>query len=424
MTPSKLIITAFALLAAFSVSAQILTIEACQQKAAEHYPAIARFDVIEKTKNFNLANANTAYLPQLSLGAQATWQSDVTKIDLKLPENFPPLDIPVPDKDQYKVTAEVNQVIWDGGKIAAQKKSIVANAEVEKQKLETEAYALRERVNNLYFGILLLNEQLDQQSILEKELQRNYDKVQSYITNGVANEADLSAVKVEQLKAGQQRIQMESAREAYIKMLSVLTGEKIESGTTFAKPPVPETTASPVINRPELRMFDAQQTLLESQKGQLKAKIMPMLGAFAQGGYGKPALNMFDNKFAPFFIGGVRLSWNFGNLYTYSNEKKNIDLQQTALNSQRETFLYNLNTHIPQQQIEIEKYRKTMKDDDEIIRLRKLIREAAEAKVENGTMTVSDMLQEVTAEEAAKQAKTLHQIQYLMSVYNLKYTTN
>ena len=361
MTPSKLIITAFALLAAFSVSAQILTIEACQQKAAEHYPAIARFDVIEKTKNFNLANANTAYLPQLSLGAQATWQSDVTKIDLKLPENFPPLDIPVPDKDQYKVTAEVNQVIWDGGKIAAQKKSIVANAEVEKQKLETEAYALRERVNNLYFGILLLNEQLDQQSILEKELQRNYDKVQSYITNGVANEADLSAVKVEQLKAGQQRIQMESAREAYIKMLSVLTGEKIESGTTFAKPPVPETTASPVINRPELRMFDAQQTLLESQKGQLKAKIMPMLGAFAQGGYGKPALNMFDNKFAPFFIGGVRLSWNFGNLYTYSNEKKNIDLQQTALNSQRETFLYNLNTQIPQQQIEIEKYRKTMK---------------------------------------------------------------
>lgn len=151
---------------------------------------------------------------------------------------------------------------------------------------------------------------------------------------------------------------------------------------------------------------------------------MPQIAAFAQGGYGKPGLNMFYNKFNPYLIGGVKLSWNFGNLYTLSNDRKKINLQQATLESNRETFLHNINMIIPQQQIEIDKYRKTMTDDDEIIQLRKIIRESAEAKVENGTMNVSDMMREVTAEEAAKQAKLLHEIQYLMAIYKLKYTTN
>ncbi|HCB88788.1 MAG TPA: transporter, partial [Porphyromonadaceae bacterium] len=204
----------------FTVNAQSLTIEDCQGMARENYPAIARFNVIENIRSFNLENANRAYYPQLSLNAKATWQSDVTKIDLELPSNFPPLEVPVPDKDQYQVYGQLNQLIWDGGKVSAQKEMIVANAEVEKQKLETEIYSLQERVNQVFFGILLLNEQLTQQGILEKELQQNLEKVQSYVLNGVANDADLSAVKVEQLKTNQQRIQMESALDSYIKILS------------------------------------------------------------------------------------------------------------------------------------------------------------------------------------------------------------
>lgn len=408
----------------FLANAQTLTIDECQQKASTHYPAIARYDIIEQSKQFNIENANKAYLPQISIGAHATWQSDVTKLELTLPEGFPPLDIPTPDKDQYKVAAEVNQLIWDGGKIAATKKSIEANAELERQQLTSEVYTVRKRVNDLYFGILLLQEQLAQQEILESELQRNYEKVESYIKNGVANDADLSTVKVEQLKAGQQRIQLESARDAYINMLSVLIGEQISDNTIFEKPTPDYIAPTTEINRPELKMFLAQEKLIESQQTLLKAKNMPIIGAFAQGGYGKPALNMFENKFNPFFIGGVKLSWNIGNLYTLSNEKKNIELQKQLVNSQRETFLFNLNTQIPQQQIEIEKFTKTMKDDDEIISLRQLIREAAEVKVENGTMTISDLLQEINAEKAAKQAKALHEIQYLMAIYNLKYTVN
>lgn len=405
-----------------SINAQQLTLDECHTKAKQHYPAIAQYNIIEQSKDFDIKNANMAYLPQISLGAQATWQSDITKIDINIPVPID-IDIPVPDKDQYKVTAEVNQLIWDGGVIGAQKKMATADAELQKHKLETELYTLKERVNNLYFGILLLDERLQLHYLLEKELERNYDRVKSYVANGVANEADLSAVKVEQLKSKQDRVEMESSRKAYIKMLSIFIGEELGDKTKLTKP-LANDVNSLVIQRPELQMFDAQQDLINSQKDVLTSKNLPKIGAFAQGGYGKPGLNMFDNKFKTYLVGGVRLSWNFGNLYTYSNDKRKIDLQQAMLETNRETFIHNVSIVIPQQQIEIEKYREQMKDDNEIISLRKLIREAAEAKVENGTMTVSDMLKEMTAEEAAKQAKVLHEIQYLMSIYKLKYTTN
>ncbi len=402
------------------VSAQIITIDEVQEKAEANYPAIARYDIIEKTKEFNIANANKAYLPQGTLSAQGTWQSDVTSIDL----NMPNVVIPTIDQDQYRIVAELNQIIWDGGRISAQKKSVEANAELEKKQLRSEIYTLRERVNNLYFGILLMKEQLNQLGILENELQRNHDNVQVYVQNGLANETDLNTVKVEQLKVGQQRINLESNLEAYIQMLSVLTGEELNSDNVFIKPDPGSSLILPVINRPELKVFEAQKNAIESQKSLLNTRMMPTIGAFAQGGYGKPGLNMFDNEFTPYFLGGVRVSWNFGNLYTLKNDRKKIDLQKSAVNSQRETFLHNLNIVIPQQQLEIEKYKKTMQDDDEIIRLQTQIRQTAEVKVENGTMTVSDLMKEINAEESAKQAKLLHEIQFLMSVYSLKYTTN
>ncbi|WP_352405785.1 TolC family protein [Petrimonas sp.] len=406
------------------VSSQVITLDEIQKKAESNYPAVAQYGIIEKTKDFSISNANRAFLPQGTLSAQATWQSDVTHIDIDLPEGMPPLEIPVPDQDQYRVVAELNQLIWDGGNVSAQKKSLKANAELEKKQLETEIYALRERVNNLYFGILLMKGNLQQQEILESELQRNYKNVQTYVQNGVANEADLSAVKVEQLKAGQQRIQLESTLDAYVRMLSVLAGESLDKDMTFTKPDPDAELMSPSINRPELKMFDAQEVAIESQRSLLKARNMPKLGAFAQGGYGKPGLNMFDTDFSPYFSGGIRLTWNFSNLYTLNNDKKKIDLQRQKVNIQRETFLYNLNTQIPQQEMEIEKYRKTMTDDNEIIRHQTLIREAAEVKVENGTLTVSDLMKEINTEEAVKQAKRLHEIQYLMSIYSLKHTIN
>lgn len=404
--------------------AQSLTLEECQEKAKQHYPAIAQYDIVQQMKQYNIQNANRAYLPQLSLSGQASWQSEVTKVALSLPEGMPPIDVPTPDKDQYRVVAELNQLIWDGGQIAAQKKQIEAQAEVEQHQLNSEVYALRERVNQIYLGIVLMQEQLKQQAILEKELARNYTNVQTYKANGIANDADLSAIKVEQLKAKQNRTQIETSIDGYKQMLALLIGEPITPETQLVMPSAIELPQHLHINRPELQMFEAQSKLIKSQESALMAKNMPTIGAFAQGGYGKPGLNMFKNEFDPFFIGGIRFAWNFGNLYTYGNQKKQLKLQQQMVDSKRELFLYNLNIALPQQQSQLAKLKTIMQDDDEIIALRKLIREAAEVKVENGTMTVSDLIKEINAEEAAKQNKMLHQIEYLMELYNLKYTTN
>ncbi len=414
------------------VKGQAITIDRCQELARENYPAMARYGIIEKTKEYTIANANRAYLPQGSFNAQASWQSDVTKINLDLPEGMPPIEVPVPDKDQYRVVAELNQLIWDGGQIAARKKELKAGAQLELQQLETEVYGLRERVNNVFFGILLMKANLHQQGTLESELQRNLDKVTAYLENGLANEADVSTVKVEQLKAKQQRVQLESALEAYVHVLSVLTGEPMDTGMTFVKPePGTEATLQTLLqatslptNRPEWALFQAQENAIDSKRSLLNARSRPVIGAFAQGGYGKPGLNMFENEFAPYFVGGIRLTWNFSSLYTRKNDLRMINLQKEAVNAQRETFLYQLDMDIPRQRVEMERYRKTMEEDDEIIQHHRIMREAAEAKVENGTLTMSDLMKELLAEEAATQAKTLHEIQYLMSLYALKNTIN
>ncbi len=420
MKSRRLLFLGVLLLLAIGARAQVVTLDECQAMASDNYPAIARFSIIEQSKNFTLTNANRAYLPQLSLEGKATYQSDV----ITIPLDIPGLEIPVPDKDQYQIVAQANQIIWDGGKIAANKEMIKASAEAEKKQLETEIYTLRERVNGLYFGILLMQEQLKLQDVLEDELQRNYQRVTSYIDNGIANEADLSSVKIEQLKAKQQRIEMESAQMAYLQMLSILTGTELDNNTEFVKPPIKTNSSLVTINRPELELFTAQEATIDAQTLNLKSGVMPVIGAFAQGGYGKPGLNMLQNEFDAFFLGGVKLSWNIGNFYTLKNSIRSNELKKLSIDTQRDTFIHNLNMQISQQQNEIDKYRKTMEDDEEIIRLQQQIKDAAEAKVENGTMTVSDMLKELTALEMAKQAKLLHEIQHLNSIYKLKNTTN
>lgn len=404
------------------VSSQSVTLEECQQMAKENYPTIVQFNIIEQTKSFDIKNANTSYFPQLSIGGQATWQSEVTKVDIDI--DIPGVELPIPNKDQYKVIAEMSQLIWDGGLLSANKHAILANAEVQKRQLHSDLYTLQERINNIFFGALLLEERMVLHQVLESELQRNYKKIESYVANGIANEADLSVVKVELLKSKQDRVEIESSLKAYRKMLSIFIGKEISEDTYLVKPGIIDILNNRTVNRPELDLFESQKQLLDAQKKILVAKNMPQVGAFVQGGYGSPALNMFDNKFRPFVVGGVKFSWNFGNLYTMSNDKKKINLLQATVDSNRDTFTRNISMNISQQQMEVDKYREIMRDDDEIIRLRKVVRESAEAKMENGTITVSEMLKEVTAEDAAKQAKALHEIQFLMAIYQLKYTTN
>ena len=177
-------------------------------------------------------------------------------------------------------------------------------------------------------------------------------------------------------------------------------------------------------NRPELRWFDAQGRQLNVQESSLKTRFRPRFGLFVQGAYGNPGLNMLKDDFSAFYVAGVRMSWNFGSLYTLRNDRRLIDNNRRKLETSRDVFLFNANLQSTQQSSAIQSMRRQMVDDDEIIRLRVNIRKVAEAKVENGTLTVTDMLREITAENPARQTKALHEVQLLMNIWNLKYTLN
>jgi len=398
-----------------------LTVEVCQEKAKANYPLVKQYGLIEQTAQYNISNANKGYLPQLTLSAKGTYQSQVTK----LPITIPNVTIPGLSKDQYQAVVEANQVIWDGGAISAQKKITNANTEVEKQKLEVDLYTLNERVNQLYFGILLINEQLRQNDILQNELQTNYNRIASYKQNGVANQSDLDALKVEQINTQQRETELKSTQKSYFIMLSALTGLVIDAKTELIKPEINLANLNATTNhRPEIGLFDAQNKLLESQKELLNVGNRPKIGAFVQGGYGKPGLNMLTNAFSDFYIGGIRLSWNLSGYYTQKNNLNKIEISKKAMDVQKETFLFNSDLKTRQQQTEIEKLQSTLSNDDEIIRLRGNIKKSATAKVDNGTLSITDLIREINAEDQAKQLKSLHEIQLIMNVYQLKNNIN
>jgi Outer membrane protein len=398
-----------------------LSVDDCYKKAQTNYPQVKQYGLIEQSKEFNLSNANKGYLPQVSFSAKATYQSAVTKLPITLPN----VSIEGLNKDQYQSVVEVNQSVWDGGVIRNQKKITEASSAVDKQKLDVDMYAINDRVNQLFFGILLLDEQIKQNLLLQDELKRNYNQISAYITNGIANQADLDAVKVNQLSTAQHKVELEATRKAYTEMLSAMIGEEIKEGTSLVKPSfAEEISLSSTINRPELRLFEVQSNLFETQKSMVDAKNLPKLGVFVQGGYGNPGLNMLKNEFSPYYVAGARLTWNFGSLYTKKNDKKLLDnsLQNVAV--QKETFLFNTNLKMTQQSNEIDKIKQLMRDDDEIIRLRTNIKKASEVKVEHGTLSVTDLLRDINSEDQAKQSKVLHEIQLLISIYNYKNSTN
>jgi len=418
-------ITAFTIYLIFLLSTawSQITIEECHLKAEKNYPLARQFGLIEKSETFTLSNIRKGYLPQFSVSMKGSYQSDITS----LPFSFPGVDIPEMDKDQYISSAEISQVIWDGGVIRARKNIAEASSELNRRKTAAELYTLKERVNQIFFGILLIDEKLKQNVILQNELQRNQDLINAYIRSGIASRPDADIIKVEQLNAVQRMIELKSVKSSYIQMLGVLTGMVLDESIILIRPGiiVPDTPAEKQSdNRPEMDMFAAEAVLSDNKKSAVISGIMPNLNLFLQGGYGRPALNMFDNDFSSYYIGGVRLLWNLSGFYTFQNDLKLIDIEKKSIETARDTFLFNNNLQITQQKNEIDKIEKLLESDDEIILLRDRVKKSVEDRVENGTLSVSDLIKEINASDSALQEKAVHEIQLIMAVFNLKNLTN
>lgn len=412
------------------VSAQSLTIDSCQSRAFANYPLVKQYGIIEIARKYTIDNINKGYFPQLTLGVKASYQSDVTQIPSSLGNaisqlTHQPFTFPSLSKDQYQAMLDANQLLWDGGVLSAQKKLANQHAEVEHEKLTVDLYGFRDQVDRLFFGTLLFNEQVKQTQILINDLQTNYDKLVAYKDNGLLHQADLDVLRVEQLNAEQHKADLINSRNTFLILLSAVTGMKIDENTQLVKPAIDlKQLADTTNHRPELSLFDAQNRMYQREIGLQIAGTMPRLSLFGQAGYGKPGLNMFTNAFSDFYIGGVKLAWNISSLYSLKNNIIQLELNKKSVDIQKETFLFNNNIVSKQQRNEILNLQQSILNDDEIIGLRHNIKTATEAKVQNGAANVNDLIRDVNAENQARQTKSLHEIQLLTDLYQLKNTIN
>ncbi len=399
------------------------TLEQCMQAAERNYPLIRQYDLIARTTDLTVANIGMAWLPQVSATAQATWQSAVTAWPEQMQAMLSQMgtDIKGLKKDQYRLGIDVNQTLYDGGAIGAQQAIAREQGAVQAAQTEVTLYAVRQRASEMYYGLLLLDDQLRLNADLQTLLAGSEKKLASLYKRGAAAECDYLAVKAERLNAMQQQTSLQSQRQTLARMLSAFCGIEV---TDVVKPNVAEVDADAANRRPELRLADAQLRLADAQERELNSRLMPRLSLFASGFYGYPGYNMFEDmmrhKWSFNAMVGARLTWNIGALYTRKNDKAKIELQRASAQNSRDVFLFNNLLEQAQQTDDIARYRQMVNTDDEIIQLRTSVRKAAESKLAHGIIDVNELVKEINAENAARVQQSIHQIEWLKAMSDLQ----
>ncbi|HLX93737.1 MAG TPA: TolC family protein, partial [Puia sp.] len=342
-----------------------------------------------------------------------------TNFPFKIP--IPGFSLPSYSKDQNKAYAELDQTLYDGGTIKNQKLSAILSENIDQQNLEVELFALYDRVNQLFFGALLIDEQLKENELLKTDIRNGLEKVQAQVANGVAYRSNADELSAQLLQADQSRDELMANRQAYLDMLGLFLNRSLDSNTILARPTVPNLVDS--IARPELALYDYQARNFDVQDQMISSQLKPRLSLFIQGGYARPGLNFLSNSFQWYYIGGVRLNWNLGSLYTTKNQRQMVNINRKMTEIQKETFVFNIQITRQQQQSDFNKYAKLIQKDDEIIALRQAIKNAASAQLQNGVLGAHDYITQVDAEDQARQNMILHEIQLLQTQYNYQNTT-
>lgn len=408
-----------AICAGYAAHAQT-TLDECIVWAYDNYPQIKEMSLIEMTKGIDLKNAAYAWLPHLNISGKATWQSEV----VEMPMDIPGMDINIPH-DQYGLTAEFTQQIWDGGTSRSQKELAEAGAEVKKTQLETNLWSIRSRVQNVFLGIILIDKQLELNRLLRESLERSSEEVKSRMEAGVALPSDLDQVSVNILSCLQQRASLDADRKSYVKILGLLTGRDM----TDVELAVPQDAVNYVDDgardfetRPEMAFYAAQLKQNEFQRRQLNTLISPKLNLSLQGGYGRPGMNMLSGDFSGYFVAGLKLQWNIGALYTRGLDKRKVNADAQKIDLTRKSFILNSSVEAEQKNNAILKARDVLEKDSEIIGLRQRIRASGENQYREGTIKMNDYLSMLDEEYKAKANESMHEVQLMMAVYDMKNT--
>lgn len=397
------------------VAVHALSLNEARSMARDNYPAIRQYRMIEQSRDFTLDNVMKGWLPQVSISAGAYGFTDILKSDKKMEQAGM-------DMNNFMANASVmiKQSVYDGGQIAARKKVVWAESQVQKQQLDVSMYAINEQVDQLFFSILLLDEQLEQNALLQKDLATSEQTIRSMMTGGIANQTDLDAILVERLKAEQQNESLLASRQSYLRMLGVFVGKDLAAAAeTLEKPAQGYVRAN--VNRPELKYYASQNLLLDAQRKQLNTQLRPTVGIFGMGMVHSKMSDMLNNGM---MVAGVSVSWNIGALYTRKNDIRKIEVQRQINDSQWEVFLFNNRLQNEEANGAIASLKRQIEKDEEIVRLRESIRGKSDRKVELGTKSVNELVSDINAVSLARAQKAMHEIQLLKEIYRQKNINN
>lgn len=404
----------------FMGMAQAQTLEECQQAAEKHYPQIRQYGLIEKTTNLTVANIAKGWLPQISASAQATYQSDVAAWPETMQGMMQQLGVPIKglSKTQYRMGVDIYQLVYDGGALQAQQAVARSKGRVESAQMEVNLYALRQRVHEMYFSLLLLSEQIELNKDLQTLLSANAQRLEVMLKGGIAAESDWQSVKAELLTAEQQGITLKSQLQTLEHLLSLFCGIEVKHPQ---KPVLSTLRDQQTVERPELRAFESQLQVLGAQEKAISSALRPKLGFFAQGFYGYPGYNIFEDmmhhRWSLNGMVGAKLVWNLSAFYSWKTDKSKIQQQREIIENNRQTFLFNNQLQQTETKENMKRFRELMNSDEALLQLRTAVRKAGESKLAHGIIAISDLLRDINAETAARVQQTIHEIEWLKQVH-------
>lgn len=405
-----------------------VTLDECVSLAQANYPLISKYGVLRSLQDVSLSDIGKSWLPQIYAYGQGTTQNVVPS----LPEGLSQMlkhagaDLPGMSRQQYKLGVELNQMVWDGGESRSRRRIERAETTERQAELDVQMYAVRERVENLFFNILLVDEQVKQTRITKELLESNLMKLRSMKTNGVAMQSDVDMVEVRLLAFTRQLTQLQSLSDSYRRMMEIYIGCKLD-GRTLVKPDaaMPDNLLP---DRPEQRLFKARMLTNEVRESSIRATLMPRVGLFAQAYYGYPGFDYFKSMTSrdpsANVMAGLKMSWNIGGLYRKRNNENRLRLSTEGISSDRDVFLFNTGLQIQSQTDNIRAIEQMMKEDGRIVELNENVRRAAESQLNNGVIDATALLTKLTDENQARLTMAFHEIQLIQSIYQLKHILN
>ena len=407
----NLIIILFLFFGSFLQAQQKITLNECYDLAEKNYPLAKQTNLLQQKSALEIDALNKAKLPKIDINAQATYQSAVTQLPISLPNvTITPLN-----KDQYRATLDVNQLIYNGGMIEANSKLKEVQTQTVQQQVAVNLYQLKSRINYSYMMILLWQEQnrlliSKKNSILEK-----ISEVKSGVRNGAILPASEQVLEAELLKLEQALTENSFQRIKELQNLASLTSTSFAENTILEQPILNLETNG---TRPEIQFFELQQTQIEASKDVISKSNLPKLNAFGQAGYGNPGLNMLNNSFESFYIVGLKLNWNVFDWNKSKTEKEALDVAKEIISTEKETFETNNQMQLNELKSEILKMETIIKTDVQIIQLLEKVLQSYDSQLRNGVITSSDYITELNNLFDAKTNQKIHETQLQLAKIN------